>query len=379
MRRTRRTRSDPGGAVVRQAGVKWSFEFERASWCWPLRWHSSSLGQWMSEFFMEQPETNLETNESKRTSIKGFQIITDSSGRRKGGVRVAERSAHTSAMVISHWETFFFFFSFLFFFSSPFLEEKEPSFLTSGYISDPKSIKHRPIKFSFVKGKPKRSVLLNLAIGNALGKMVNKINRNRLEKRREGKIFTDTFLLFLPFFFFPSFLPSPIDFYLPRGRSIDVNENIGISLLGKFVASSSCKTVWSMDRRASDRKLCVSLSSAPEVTARRHTDHATICRFADCIFFRAALSREEKLLRVCFSHGRPSSVDDWRQFPWPRKCLFPSFDREGEKKFTKETIKECFSNDLELFVGNNVFPNVFPSLLRALSLCLFIVINVNIR
>lgn len=295
MRRTRRTRSDPGGAVVRQAGVKWSFEFERASWCWPLRWHSSSLGQWMSEFFMEQPETNLETNESKRTSIKGFQIITDSSGRRKGGVRVAERSAHTSAMVISHWETFFFFFSFLFFFSSPFLEEKEPSFLTSGYISDPKSIKHRPIKFSFVKGKPKRSVLLNLAIGNALGKMVNKINRNRLEKRREGKIFTDTFLLFLPFFFFPSFLPSPIDFYLPRGRSIDVNENIGISLLGKFVASSSCKTVWSMDRRASDRKLCVSLSSAPEVTARRHTDHATICRFADCIFFRAALPREEKL------------------------------------------------------------------------------------
>lgn len=80
-------------------------------------------------------------------------------------------------------------------------------------------------------------------------------------------------------------------------------------------------------------------------------------------------------LRVCFSHGRPSSVDDWRQFPWPRKCLSPSFDREGEKKFTKETIKECFSNDLELFVGNNVFPNVFPSLLRALSLCLFIVIN----
>lgn len=189
----------------------------------------------------------------------------------------------------------FFFFFLPLFFSSPFLEEKEPSFLTSGYISDPKSIKHRPIKFSFVKGKPKRSVLLNLAIGNALGKMVNKINRNRLEKRREGKIFTDTFLLFLPFFFFPSFLPSPIDFYLPRGRSIDVNENIGISLLGKFVASSSCKTVWSMDRRASDRKLCVSLSSAPEVTARRHTDHATICRFADCIFFRAALPREEKL------------------------------------------------------------------------------------
>lgn len=42
-----------------------------------------------------------------------------------------------------------------------------------------------------------------------------------------------------------------------------------------------------MDPRPSDRKLCVSLSSAPEVTARRHTDHATICRFADCVFFRA--------------------------------------------------------------------------------------------
>ena len=126
MRRTRRTRSDPGGAVVRQAGVKWSFEFERASWCWPLRWHSSSLGQWMSEFFMEQPET-VETNESKRTSIKGFQIITDSSSRRK--------ELTTSSMVISHWNVFFF--SFFFF---PFHEEKEPSFLTSGYISDPKSI-----------------------------------------------------------------------------------------------------------------------------------------------------------------------------------------------------------------------------------------------
>lgn len=43
-----------------------------------------------------------------------------------------------------------------------------------------------------------------------------------------------------------------------------------------------------MDPQASDRKLCVSLSSAPEVTARRHTDHATICRFADCIFFRVS-------------------------------------------------------------------------------------------
>ena len=86
------------------AGVKWSFEFERASWCWPLRWHSSSLGQWMSEFFMEQPET-VETNESKRTSIKGFQIITDSSSRRK--------ELTTSSMVISHWNVFFF--SFFFF------------------------------------------------------------------------------------------------------------------------------------------------------------------------------------------------------------------------------------------------------------------------
>lgn len=118
-----------------------------------------------------------------------------------------------------------------------------------------------------------------------------------------------------------------------------------------------------MDRRASDRKLCVSLSSAPEVTARRHTDHATICRFADCIFFRAALPREENAWRrVCFSHGRPSPVDDWRQFPWPGKCLSPPLppSTEGEKKFTKETIKECFSNDLELFVGdNNVFPRFF--------------------
>jgi len=41
-----------------------------------------------------------------------------------------------------------------------------------------------------------------------------------------------------------------------------------------------------MDPRDLDRKLCVSLSSAPEVTARRHTDHATICRFLDCILFR---------------------------------------------------------------------------------------------
>lgn len=41
-----------------------------------------------------------------------------------------------------------------------------------------------------------------------------------------------------------------------------------------------------MDPQASDRKLCVSLSSAPEVTARRHTDHATICRSVDCILFR---------------------------------------------------------------------------------------------
>lgn len=162
--------------------------------------------------------------------------------------------------------------------------------------------------------------------------MVNKINRNRLEKRREGKIFTDTFLLSLPFFSFLFFF-HPIDFYLPRERSIEnVNENIGISLLGKFVASSSCKTVWSMDRRASDRKLCVSLSSAPEVTARRHTDHATICRFADCIFFRAALPREENAWRrVCFSHGRPSPVDDWRQFPWPGKCLSPPLPPSTEK------------------------------------------------
>lgn len=77
-----------------------------------------------------------------------------------------------------------------------------------------------------------------------------------------------------------------------------------------------------MDRRASDRKLCVSLSSAPEVTARRHTDHATICRFADCIFFRAD-PRREKL--VCFSHGRPSPVDNF-----PRRG---NFDRRWEKVY----------------------------------------------
>lgn len=77
-----------------------------------------------------------------------------------------------------------------------------------------------------------------------------------------------------------------------------------------------------MDRRASDRKLCVSLSSAPEVTARRHTDHATICRFADCIFFRTD-PRREKL--ICFSHGRPSPVDNF-----PRRG---NFDRRWEKVY----------------------------------------------
>lgn len=63
-------------------------------------------------------------------------------------------------------------------------------------------------------------------------------------------------------------------------------ENVRISLQ-ELCSFFEFQSVWSMDPRASDRKLCVSLSSAPEVTARRHTDHATICRFADCIFFRA--------------------------------------------------------------------------------------------
>lgn len=67
--------------------------------------------------------------------------------------------------------------------------------------------------------------------------MVNKINRTFWKKRKKGEL---SFSSFLFFFFFPR--PSSYRF-LSSSRKIDrVNENIGISLLGNFVASSSCKT-----------------------------------------------------------------------------------------------------------------------------------------
>lgn len=118
-----------------------------------------------------------------------------------------------------------------------------------------------------------------------------------------------------------------------------------------------------MDRRASDRKLCVSLSSAPEVTARRHTDHATICRFADCIFFRA--DPRGKNLFVFRTVGHRPWIGD--NFPRRGKYL-SSFDRRWEKVYKGDNKGMVFSNDLES-VGQRFF-------FFSLSLHL---VNVNIR
>lgn len=70
-------------------------------------------------------------------------------------------------------------------------------------------------------------------------------------------------------------------------------------------------------------------------------------RLAACLFFARSAIVRGRLATISLA-GKMSLSSP------------PSFDREGEKKFTKETIKECFSNDLELFVGdNNVFPRFF--------------------
>jgi len=70
-------------------------------------------------------------------------------------------------------------------------------------------------------------------------------------------------------------------------------------------ASSSSKVFDRWILLASDRKLCVGLSPAPEVTARRHTDHATISRFLDCVLFH--VPKVESLYLgacICFSHRK---------------------------------------------------------------------------
>lgn len=67
---------------------------------------------------------------------------------------------------------------------------------------------------------------------------------------------------------------------------IRTKENVS-EIFGQISSSSIVFDRWIL--LASDRKLCVGLSSAPEVTARRHTDHATISRFLDCVLFHVKI------------------------------------------------------------------------------------------
>lgn len=163
IRRTRRTRGDPAKAVVRQAGVKWSFEFERRS-------HGVRLfGDTVARRANECPSSlwgNLRPpcrTWSRRTSIKGFPIITDfgSWSFKKPGYVLPKGPRHLDRgdKSVKHFPFFF-------------RRRKKNLFSWRGYILDPKSI---TIKFSFVKGKPKRSVLLTSRLV-ILSKIVNKIN-----------------------------------------------------------------------------------------------------------------------------------------------------------------------------------------------------------
>lgn len=158
MRRTRRTPGDADRAVVRQAGVKWSFEFER-SWCSTLRWHSSSAGQWMSEFFMEQPETaetNVVREDVHQRVPNNYRLRV--AQLRKASYESPKGAQHLHETVISQGNVYFFFFV------------TEKSLLSwRGYISDPKSITSTN-KILVCKKKTETIGFINLTIGNAFGK-----------------------------------------------------------------------------------------------------------------------------------------------------------------------------------------------------------------
>lgn len=133
--------------------------------------------------------------------------------------------------------------------------------------------------------------------------MVNKIKKRSEEEREEERvyfqfhIFQRSRLAFFPF----SFLPASSSFRLEGMVLRRASSHRSIALMrtnGTQKRSDiSAGTLWLLrvpkclidgSSEASDRKLCVSPSSAPEVTARHHTPITPLSAcFVDCIFFRA--------------------------------------------------------------------------------------------
>ena len=179
--------------------------------------------------------------------------------------------------------------------------------------------------------------------------MVNKINRTFWKRRKEREIFTfllllPSFLLFSFLFFFPFFFPSHR--FLSSSRKIDrVNENIGISLLGNFVASSSCKTCL-IDGSPRPRTGNYASAYRPRRKWRHGAIPITPLSAVSLIAFSSVRIPGGK--KTCLFFARSSAIARGLATIFPAEENIPpplpppppsTPSSEGEKKFTKETIK----------------------------------------
>ena len=151
-------------------------------------------------FFMEQSETtetNVVLEDVHQRVPNNYRLRSSEKPRAYESPKGAR---HLHKTMISQWNVFFL--SSFFFFFPRFVEKKRLS-SRRGYISDPKSITSRPIKYSFVKGKLKRSVLLTSRSVMLLenGKQDKETLRRR--KRRRKSIFPVSYISTFASCFFP--------------------------------------------------------------------------------------------------------------------------------------------------------------------------------